>query len=116
MITSSTFTTNRRKTGVRLSLLAIFAAALMPATTALAATTHTAAAPDLTVQIVDGRNCLNGRCVTLNTERRSVKLPGRNAVMVPRDIDLSHGYVSKSDYRRIFDAAFRANAEGSQRR
>jgi hypothetical protein len=68
------------------------------------------------IQLVDGNNCWNNRCLRFVSEDRSVSVTGKGAVRVPRDIDLRDGYVSEAEFASMFQAANMAYATGVGRR
>ncbi len=65
------------------------------------------------IQILNGRNCLNNRCVHINMQSRIAAVNGRNSVRIPSDIDLSSGYVSVAEFNAIFAAGMRAVPRGA---
>ncbi|MDK3074022.1 hypothetical protein QO034_12950 [Sedimentitalea sp. JM2-8] len=68
------------------------------------------------IQLIDGRNCWNNRCLRFDSMNRSVSVAGKFPVRAPRDIDLRGGYVTEAEFARMFQTANMAYATGVGRR
>lgn len=68
------------------------------------------------IRLQDGRNCFNNRCFDLNTSRGSVQLIGRNPARIPSGVNWTDGFVTPSEFNRMFQAANSAYASGIGRR
>lgn len=68
------------------------------------------------IQLIDGKNCWNNRCLRFDSTDRSVQVSGKFPVRAPRDIDLRSGYVTEAEFAQMFQTANMAYATGVGRR
>jgi len=65
------------------------------------------------IQLQNGRNCWSNRCLQINMQSRIAAVNSRNSVRIPRDIDVSDGYVTVAEYNAIFATGMRAMPRGA---
>jgi len=60
------------------------------------------------IQLDNGRNCWENRCIHVNKQSRLAAVNGRNSVRIPSNIVVSDGYVTVDEFNAIFITGMRA--------